>query len=284
MPSYAVPEDGVRALAAATRYGEWRATDRGAPVLPEGIDRAAAEQLVDRVLHASPDGRPLTPPEVHELLAAYGVDVWPHTPVRSADEAVRVADQLGYPVVVKSVSPLVRTQPVTAVRVDLTNADAVRDAFLSLDERLAPLHANRLVVQRMAVPGIPCVVTTGEDPLFGPVVRFSLAGAPTEVMGDVAYRIPPLTGVDVRDLINSVRAAPLLHGRGGGLAVDQAALEDVVARISVLAEHLPDVASLELNPVNTHAGGLEVLGAAVTVAPPVLRTDSGRRSLPKTGA
>ncbi|MFC6706433.1 GNAT family N-acetyltransferase [Flexivirga alba] len=282
VPSYAVPEDGVRALAAATRYGEWRATDRGAPVLPEGIDKAAAEQLVDRVLEASPDGRPLTPPETRDLLAAYGIEVWPYTPVRSADEAVRVADQLGYPVVVKSVSPLVRTQPVTAVRVDLTNADAVRDAYRTLDERLAPLHANRLVVQRMAVPGIPCVVATGEDPLFGPVVRFSLAGAPTEVMGDLAYRIPPLTEVDVRDLINSVRAAPLLHGRGGGLAVDQAALEDVVARISVLAEHLPDVASLELNPVNTHAGGLEVLGAAVMVAPPVLRTDSGRRSLPKT--
>lgn len=284
VPSFTVPEDGVRALAAATRYGEWRATDRGAPVLPEGIDRVAAERLVDRVLAASPDGRPLTPPEVQELLAAYGIEVWSHTPVRSAEEAVAVAERLGYPVVVKSVSPLVRTQPVTAVRVDLTNADAVRDAYRTLDERLAPLHANRLVVQRMAIPGIPCVVMTGEDPLFGPVVRFSLAGAPTEVMGDIAYRIPPLTGVDVRDLINSVRAAPLLHGRGGGLAVDQAALEDVVARISVLAEHLPDVAALELNPVNTHAGGLEVLGAAVTVAPPVLRTDSGRRSLPKTNA
>ncbi|GGB20977.1 GNAT family N-acetyltransferase [Flexivirga endophytica] len=281
VPSYAVPEDGVRALAAVTRYGEWRGTDRGTPVLPEGIDRRAAEHLVDRVLAASPDGRPLTAPEVRELLAAYGIDVWPYTSVRSADEAVQVAEEMGYPVVVKSVSPLVRTQPVTAVRADLTHAAAVHDAYTTLDERLRPLHANRLVVQRMATPGIPCIVATGEDPLFGPVVRFSLAGAPTEVMGDLAYRIPPLTEVDVRDLINSVRAAPLLHGRGGGLAVDQAALEDVVARISVLAEHLPDVAALELNPVNTHAGGLEVLGATVTVAPPAVRTDSGRRSLPR---
>ncbi|GAB3489186.1 bifunctional acetate--CoA ligase family protein/GNAT family N-acetyltransferase [Flexivirga lutea] len=280
VPSYAVPEDGVRALAAATRYGEWRATDRGAPVLPDGIDRVAAEQLVDAVLEASPGGRELTATEVRTLLAAYGIEVWPHTSVRSADEAVQVAEQLGYPVVVKSVSPLVRIQPVSSVRVDLANADAVRDAYTVLDERLAPLHANRLVVQRMATPGIPCIVATGEDPLFGPVVRFSLAGAPTEVMGDLAYRIPPLTEVDVRELINSVRAAPLLHGRGGGLAIDQGALEDLVARISVLAEQLPDVASLELNPVNTHVGGLEVLGASVTLAPPAVRTDSGRRSLP----
>lgn len=280
VPSYAVPEDSVRALAAATRYGEWRDTDRGAPVLPEGIDRGAAERLVDRVLAASPDGRPLTAAETHELLSAYGIDVWPHTAVHSADDAVEVAERIGYPVVVKSISPLVRTQPVTAVRADLTHSAAVRDAYTALDQRLAPLHANRLVVQRMATPGIPCIVATGEDPLFGPVVRFSLAGAPTEVMGDLAYRIPPLTQMDVRDLINSVRAAPLLHGRGGGLPIDQVSLEDLVARVAVLAEDLPDVALLELNPVNTHADGLEVLGATVTVAPPPMRTDSGRRSLP----
>ena len=280
VPSYAVPEDSVRALAAATRYGEWRAAEHGAPVLRDDIDREAAEALVDGVLEASPDGRPLTAPETQQLLAAYGIEVWPHTPVHSAADAVEVADRIGYPVVVKSVSPLVRTQPVTAVRADLTNAGAVREAYTTLDERLAPLHANRLVVQRMATPGIPCIVATGEDPLFGPVVRFSLAGAPTEVMGDLAYRIPPLTETDVRDLINSVRAAPLLHGHGGAPAIDQAALEDLIARVSVLAEDLPDIASLELNPVNTHAGGLEVLGASISVAPPPLRTDSGRRSLP----
>ncbi|NNG39873.1 GNAT family N-acetyltransferase [Flexivirga sp. ID2601S] len=280
VPSYQLPEDGVRALAAATRYGEWLATDRGTPVTPEGVDRASAERLIDRVLEGSPDGRALRPDEVRELLAAYGIAVWAETPVTTVDEAVAAADAIGYPVVVKSVSPLVRTQPVTALRADLRRPDAVREAFTALDERLAPLHANRLVVQRMATPGIPCIVATGEDPLFGPVVRFSLAGAPTEVMGDIAYRIPPLTEVDVRELINSAKAAPLLHGRGGGLPIDQAALEDVVARASVLAEQLPEVASLELNPVNTHPDGLDVLGATIVVAPPASRTDSGRRSLP----
>ncbi|RNI18368.1 bifunctional GNAT family N-acetyltransferase/acetate--CoA ligase family protein [Flexivirga caeni] len=280
VPSYAVPEDSVRALAAATRYGEWRASDRGEPVLPTGIDQAAAEQLVEEVLASAPDGRALTADEVQRLLAAYGIEVWPHTPVHSAADAAEVAERIGYPVVVKSISPLVRTQPVTAVRPDLRNAGAVREAYTALDERLAPLHANQLVVQRMATPGTPCVVVSGEDPLFGPVVRFSLAGAPTEVMGDLGYRIPPLTETDVRDLIDSVRAAPLLHGRAGGLPIDLAALENLIARVSVLAEDLPDVASLELNPVNTHPGGLEVLGASATVAPPQLRTDSGRRSLP----
>ena len=279
VPSYQVPEDGVRALAAATRYGEWRSADRGTPVLPEGIDRGAAEALVEQVLDGSPDGRALQPAEVSRLLAAYGIEVWPQTPVANPQEAVAAAEAIGYPVVLKSVSPLVRSQPITAVRPDLRSPEAVVASYHALDERLAPLHANRLVVQRMASPGIACIVATGEDPLFGPVVRFSLSGAPTEVMGDVSYRIPPLTGVDVRELINSARAAPLLHGHRGGPAADQAALEDLIARVSVLAEDLPEIASLELNPVNTHADGLEVLDAFVVVRPPQTRTDSGRRSL-----
>ncbi len=279
VPAYAMPEDGVFALAAATRYGVWRAADRGELVMPDGIDRPRAEALVDQVLAGSPGGRPLQPHEVEALLAAYGISVWPVTPVTSEDEAVAAADALGYPVVVKSVSPLVRRSPVTAVRVDLRHANGVREAYRTLDERLRPLHANRLVVQRMADPGVPCILSTTEDPLFGPVVSFSLAGAPT-VMGDVGYRIPPLTDGDVADLIGSVRSAPLLRGADGAVPVDEVGLRDLVARLSVLAENIPELASLVLDPVNAHADGVEVLGATASVAPSRQRADRGRRALP----
>ncbi|KNX36993.1 bifunctional acetate--CoA ligase family protein/GNAT family N-acetyltransferase [Luteipulveratus halotolerans] len=279
VPSYSMPEDGVRALAAATRYGEWRARDHGQFVRPEGIDRGAAEQLVEEVLAGSPEGRRLRTDEVEQLLGHYGIRVWPVVPVQDRRSAVRAARRLGYPVVLKSVSPLVRHQPVTAVRVDISSDSSVREAYDALDERLAPLHANRFVVQKMATPGMPCVIGSSEDPLFGPVVSFGLGGSPTELLDDVGYRIPPLTDVDVSDLILSVKAAPLLHGYRGAAPVDRAALEDVIARVSVLADQIPEVASLELNPVNCHPGGLEVLGAEVVLTPPDSRKDSGRRAL-----
>ncbi len=279
VPSYAMPEDGVFALAAATRYGVWRGTDRGDLVMPEGIDRPRAEALVDAVLDGSPDGRPLQPHEVEALLHAYGIGVWPVIPVESEDDAVRAAGDVGYPVVVKSVSPLVRRSPITAVRADLWHPEAVRDAYRALDDRLRPMHANRLVVQRMANPGIPCILSTTEDPLFGPVVSFSLAGAPT-VMGDVGYRIPPLTHGDVQEVVRSIHAAPLLRGADGSAPVDVAGLEDLVARLSVLSENIPELASLVLDPVNAHADGVEVLGATASVAPSQQRADRGRRALP----
>ena len=281
VPAYSMPEDAVRALAAATRYGEWRARDKGERVAPAGIDRLAAERLVDGVIAGSPAGRPLVADEVEQLLGHYGIRVWPTVAVASADEAVAAAAELGYPVVLKSTSPLVRHQVgASGVRVDLASETSVREAFATLCGRLAPLAANSFVVQRMAEPGVPCVINTTEDPLFGPVVSFSVAGPPTELLGDVGHRIPPLTDVDVSDLISSVRAAPLLHGHRGAAPVNRSALSDLIARAAVLADEIPEVAFLDLNPVNAHPGGVDVLGAEVVVAPASVRKDTGRRALP----
>lgn len=279
VPSYAMPEDAIRALAAATRYGQWLERQTDELVMPEGIDHDTAAAIIQTVLDETPEGRELTQQEVGELLAAYGIEVWPSTAVSDAEEAVRAAEQIGFPVVLKSTSPLVRIQPVSSVRADLGTSDAVLAAFQSLQERLAPLGADSFVVQKMAEPGIPCVVMSGEDALFGPIVRFSLAGVPTEVMNDFGYRIPPFTENDVDDLIDSVRAAPILDGFGHRAPIDRAALRDVIARVSVLANSHPQIYELQLNPVNTHRGGAEVLGASITVAPPVGRSDSDRRSL-----
>ncbi|WP_270889158.1 bifunctional acetate--CoA ligase family protein/GNAT family N-acetyltransferase [Pedococcus sp. 5OH_020] len=280
VPAYSMPEDAVRALAGATRYAEWRARDRGVPVRPAGIDREAAEQLVEKVLAESPDGRRLTQQEVTALLEPYGVRVWGSVPVRTVEEAVAAAESIGYPVVVKSVAPLMRHQPgLSGIRVDLRSEAQLREAFAGLNDRLAPLSANSFVVQRMAAPGVSCVVRTDEDPLFGPVVSFSIAGPPTELLGDIGYRIPPLTDVDVSDLISSVKAAPMLHGHRGAAPVHRAALSDLVARVSVLADNLPEIASLVLNPVNAHPAGVDVLGAEVVLAPTPRRKDTGRRTL-----
>lgn len=280
VPAYSMPEDAVRALAAATRYAAWRSRDRGIPLRPAGIDREAAEHLVERVLAEAPEGRRLTEPEVAELLGAYGIEVWGSVAVRTADEAVEAATALGHPVVIKSVAPLMRHSPgLSGIRVDLRSDAQVRQAFDGLTERLAPLSANTFVVQRMATPGVACVVRSDEDPLFGPVVSFSIAGPPTELLGDIGHRIPPLTDVDVSDLISSVKAAPMLHGHRGADPVHRAALSDLVARVAVLADNQPEVASLVLNPVNAHPGGVEVLGAEITLAPTPVRKDPGRRSL-----
>lgn len=278
IPSYSMPEDAVRALAAATRYGQWRLRDRGRLVEFSDLDEARADALIRSVLAQDPHGRRLTTAEADELLACYGIRIWPVRPVETVQEAVEAAEQMGFPVVLKSVSPLVRHQPVTGMRADIRSAETLREAWAALDDRLAPLNANRFVVQRMAPPGVACVIGSREDPLFGPVIRFSLAGAPTELLEDIGYRIPPLTDVEVADLVRSVKAAPLLNGHRGAAPVDLPALEELIARISILAEQHPEVLDLELNPVNCRPDGLDVLGGGIKVGPQQ-RSDTGRRAL-----
>lgn len=280
VPLYAMPEDAIRALGLATQYGRWRTKDKGEPVVRDGVRRTAARELVDSVLAEYPEGRALTDDESHDLLAAYGIDLWRRIEVASADEAVAAAAEVGHPVVLKSLSPLVRGHSLLdAVRVDLTEPEHVRAAFEAMDARLAPLDANYFVVQRMAPPGTSCVLGTVEDPLFGPVISFSLAGAPTELLDDIAYRIPPLTDVDVREIVDDIKLAPLLHGHKGATPVDRSALEDVLGRLSLMSEDFVEIASVVLDPVMAHGKGASVLGAQIHLAPPLRRTDPGRRAM-----
>ncbi len=141
-------------------------------------------------------------------------------------------------------------------------------------------EVKALAVQPMAPLGVPCLVRSTEDPLFGPVLAFGVEGDPLDLMGDVAYRIPPLTDVDVADLVRSVKAAPKLFGHRGSPRLDVPALEDVVARVAVLADALPELAELRLSPVLVAEQGLTCLDAVVRVAPPQGRADPDRRTLP----
>jgi hypothetical protein len=104
-----------------------------------------------------------------------------------------------------------------------------------------------------------------------------VAGPPTELLGDIAHRIPPLTDVDVQDLLGAVRAAPMLNGHRGAMPVHKAALADLVARLSCLADDLPEVDHVQLNPVNAWTGGVDVLDAEVSVHPAMTRKDADKR-------
>jgi acyl-CoA synthetase (NDP forming) len=255
-------------------------------VRPDGVHARRARRLVEGWL-ASAEGdatRALTQDEAAELLACYGLQLWRSRQVRTADEAVAAADDLGWPVALKSASPALRHRTdLGGVRLDIADADELRDDV----ERLRHVAASALgssdpvfEVQRMAPVGVACVVRTAEDLLFGPMVSFGLAGDATELLDDVAHGVPPLTDVDVAGMVRTVRAAPRLFGYGGTPPVDVDALEDVLARVSVMADDLPELASLELYPVVVAESGVSVLHAAARLRPAARRADALRRALP----
>lgn len=280
IPTYPTPGEAVRALAAVTSYAAWRRRDPGTRVDPPGRDVAGAAAFVEEILGANPDGLELDPRRAAQLLAYYGVDVWPALAVSSPEDAQEAARRVGWPVALKTTAPHLRHRvDLGGVRLDIADTTELATDVIQMQARLRELGGADLVVQRMAPAGVACVVRTVEDPLFGPVVSFGLGGDASDLLADVGYRVAPLTDVDVHELVRSVRAAPKLFGHRGAEPVDVDALEDVIARLACLADELPDVASVELNPVVVSTQGAAVLGAIVTLAPAPNRVDAGRREL-----
>ncbi|NYE46452.1 acyl-CoA synthetase (NDP forming)/RimJ/RimL family protein N-acetyltransferase [Spinactinospora alkalitolerans] len=302
VPSYPAPEDAVRALAHATRYAMWRERDPGRHPELAGIDRAAARRLIGAALAdaeaagTAPHSVWFTSEPVHNeetaveaavarrLLDCYGVQVWTDIPVASGDAAVAAAEELGYPVVVKANAPDLRLRSGgSGIRADLRSPEDVRGAYIALHDRLG--DDAMLVVQRMAVPGVPTVIRAGENPSFGSVVAFGLADVTAELLDDRAYRLAPLTDADAADLVRAVRSSPLLFGLPAGASslADQPnveALEELLIRVSRLVDALPEVTHVDLDPVIVNADGAHVLGARVWLREaPEVRLDYGPRRL-----
>ncbi|WP_298456994.1 GNAT family N-acetyltransferase [uncultured Cellulomonas sp.] len=284
VPAYSTPEGAVAALGAVVGYAAWQQKDHGQPVVPSGIDRNRARRVIRAHLDAAGGDGPvrLSRAEAAQLLGLYGIELWPARTVTGPDEAVAAAQELGWPVALKSTASRLRHRAdLGGVRLDIDTPEGLRGDVQQLQERAAHLgaHYAPLEVQRMAPAGVACVVRSTEDPLFGPVVSFGLAGDASELLGDISQAIPPLTDVDVAELVRSVRAAPRLFGYRGLPPADVTALEDVIARVSVLAADHPEVRTLELHPVVVAESGAAVLSARVELAV-ASRTDTSRRSLP----
>ena len=181
------------------------------------------------------------------------------------DEAVRAAAELGFPVALKAAAPeIVHKTDVGGVALDLGSPAEVERAYRAMAERLGRAMGGALV-QPMVPSGTETIVGVVQDPSFGPLVMFGLGGVATDVLGDRAFRILPLTDVDAAELVRSVRAAPLLFGHRGRPAVDVVALEDVILRVAALADAVPEVAELDLNPVVASEHGAVAIDTKIRV-------------------
>jgi acyl-CoA synthetase (NDP forming)/GNAT superfamily N-acetyltransferase len=281
VPSFSTPERAVIALAKVARYARWRRRPVGE--IPEfaEVDEQAARDLVRRVLQSSPQGRELDGDELIALLAAYGIPLLDTRTVTDVEQAVAAAEEIGYPVVLKSTAPWLRHRPdLGGTRLDLGDADDVRAAFAAIPA------GDPMLVQEMAAPGVACVVEVVDDPSFGALVSFGLGGVATDLLGDRAFRPLPLTDLDAAELVREPRAWPLLDGYRGSEPADVAGLEDLLLRVARLADDLPEVLGLSLEPVLVgpaqpwHGGrSLVVAGGAATVGPPTGRVDPGPRRM-----
>ncbi len=271
VPSYPAVESAVRALARVVEYAVWLRN----PATPfsvlggeAGDDIAGARRQVHELLMKQPEGLDLDLEQAGRLLAAYQIALWPSVPVTTLKEAVAAAESLGWGVVLKATHERLRNRPDQAHVVrNVENVEDVHQAWKVLTGIITDPASAGFVVQKNAPPGVPVSISSLEDPLFGPVVSFSIAGALTQLLTDRSFRIPPLTAQDAADMVREIKSSPLLFGYRGSDIVDVAEVERLILKVSRLQNDLPQVRSLELSLVQVSEHGAAVLTARVRIEP-----------------
>ncbi len=254
MALYIFPESAVHALAALDRYRQWREKPVG-EVKRFDVRSGAAAELIQQVRQ---QGRgQLTVDESLRLMEFYGIPMAKSIPAANRTELERVAKEVRYPAVLKGLAPdLLHKMDAGGVLVDLRGPEELLAAAQRMEESVVR-HRGEVtggrdlgfLVQEYVRGGREVIVGMTHDPKFGPLVMFGLGGIYVETMRDVVFRVPPITDLEAQEMIRQIRGISLLRGVRGEAAVDFNALAEILQRFSQLAEDLPEIAEIEINPL-----------------------------------
>ena len=256
IPAFRTPESAARGIGAAVWAAGYRECHSGHK--DEGAGRK------DSVTEAA--SRFVLEPDAIRVLEQYDIPYPEHGLANSPEEAVRVADKLGYPVVLKVVSPdVVHKSNVGGVVVGIEEAKESRSAYQRiLDGAQAAVPKARLegvLVCKQAPEGLEVIVGALDDATFGPTVMFGLGGIFTEVLKDVSFRVAPLERRDAEEMIEEIKGYPLITGARGQAGCDVSAVTDLLMAVSQMIIDHPEIKELDLNPVRVYEKGLMVLDA-----------------------
>lgn len=261
VPCYPFPEEAVAALARAMDYAENQRKPVGSVPKFEGIERAKARRLIEHAMTENSQ-RPfwLSPTETYALLDCYGIRTAPMVEATSADAAADAAEKMGFPVVVKLVSATITHKTdVGGVVVGVNSKADVKKAFETIKANLTKIGKEKemqgVMVQKMINGGVETIVGVTLDPSFGPLMMFGAGGIYAELLKDVAIRLPPLTDLDAKEMIKSIKMAKLLEGYRGTPPGDTDAAEDLLLRLSAMVEDIHQISELDFNPVKVMPKG-----------------------------
>ncbi len=258
IPCFDFPEKAIKTLAALFEYARFLREPDHPPVRFEDVDPSRVEEIFDA---ARKDMRVvLLPHEAAEVVDAYGIKAPRGRVARTAEEAVRYAEELGYPVVLKIVSPdILHKTDIGGVALNLRSAEEVRSAFEGIISRINRFMAQAriygIMVYRMVPKGREMIIGMSRDVQFGPLVMFGLGGIYVNFLKDVSFRLAPLSEQEARGMIEETKAYTLLKGIRGEPPSDLSALKEALLRVGQLVWDFPQIVEMDINPVIVYEEG-----------------------------
>ena len=263
VPCYSFPGTAARALAALTHYNQIRSREIGEARRFDDVDKDKAGDLLQKAKEAARGV--LSATEVCQILAAYGIPAADWRVVDNAAEAEKAAAEIGFPVVVKADSEtIVHKSDMGGVALNLQDGDAVRSAVEGMKERFKA-EDLRFLVQKYLSGGTEVIVGAKAEEGLGHLVMFGIGGIYVEILKDVVFKIAPVTDVEAREMLSSIKGAPLLKGVRGEKGVDQEGIIELIQRVSQLVTDLPAIQEMDLNPIVAYEDGVFVVDARIGV-------------------
>lgn len=250
IPQYSSPNVAVDVIKAMTEYVRWRSRPkRVVKLFP--VNRRKVENIVDRYIRRGL--REVGEADAKEVLEAYGFVTPKGALATSPEQAASIAEQIGYPVVLKIWSAdIVHKSDVGGVKLGLTTAHQVMDAFdlmmYRIPKKAPQAHILGVYVQQQVIAGKEVILGMTRDPRFGPLMMFGMGGIMVEVMKDVSFYLAPLTYEEAKEMLMSTRTYKILQGVRGQEGVDIEALAEALQRLSQLATEFPQIKELDINP------------------------------------
>ena len=269
IPAYTAPDLAVNAMAALREYARSRELISSAPDAEFEVDEKLAREIIK---NAREDGRDsLTEIEAKEVFRAYGLPTTTTKLARTADEAVELAKKIGFPVVMKIVSPdILHKSDAGGVKVNIKDEQAAREAYHTILDNAkaykADANIHGVAVQEMAPWGTEVILGSVNDPTFGPTMMFGLGGIFVEVLKDVTFRVAPVSQNQAKNMLGEIRGAPILRGVRGEAPRDQKALAETISRYSKMILDLRDeISESDANPVLVYeeGKGIKVVDARI---------------------
>ena len=226
----------------------------------------AARDIVEKALS---EGRNfLLEPEAKKLVSSYGIPVTKIAVAKSEDEAVELARQIGFPVVLKIVSPdVLHKSDVGGVIVNLKSEEEVREAYRRILDNVKARVPNAriagILVQEYAPQGTEVIIGLIRDPQFGPTVMFGLGGVFVEVFEDVSFRVAPLTELDAEEMIREIKGYKILTGYRGAEPADLEAIKSALITVGNIGMEIEEISEMDLNPVMAYPDGIKVVDARI---------------------